>query len=166
MVSRLLLDKDNVLRRPTILPISPAQHAKATMRYIPLLCFFRLGCLCGNVGLHSNRALYVFAAPNSAAIVRSPRLKRTVPATHPYRPQVHLPPLTLFPQFPLGLRQTRLNEQKTMFSSVKKYFSDRKRTILSATAFVGGTYLAGHYALRRLEEMREKLVEDKTAKEK
>lgn len=52
-----------------------------------------------------------------------------------------------------------------MFSSVKKYFSDRKRTILSATAFIGGTYLAGHYALRRLEEMREKLVEDKTAKE-
>lgn len=53
-----------------------------------------------------------------------------------------------------------------MFSSVKKYFSERKRTILSATAFIGGTYLAGHYALRRLEEMREKMVEDKTAKEK
>ena len=52
------------------------------------------------------------------------------------------------------------------FESVKKFVYDRRRTILSATAFIGGAYLAGHYALRRLEEVRERLIDEKVAKEK
>lgn len=67
-----------------------------------------------------------------------------------------LPTLTIFPFY----------SEHMVFDSLRKWAYDRRRGLLSTAAVVGGTYLAGHYALRKLEELREQLVEDKTAKEK
>ncbi|KAG8999362.1 peroxin [Tulasnella sp. JGI-2019a] len=52
-----------------------------------------------------------------------------------------------------------------VLQSIRKYVYDRRRTLLSVGAVVGGVYLVGQYALRRLEEARNTLLQDRTSKE-
>jgi len=43
---------------------------------------------------------------------------------------------------------------------------DRRKGLAKFAGVVGGAYLAGHYAIQRLEEVREKVVQERTAKDK
>ncbi|KAG8933352.1 peroxin [Tulasnella sp. 418] len=52
-----------------------------------------------------------------------------------------------------------------VFQSFRKLVYERRRGIATFAGFAGGLYLAGRYALRRLEEVREKFIQDKAAKE-
>jgi peroxin-3 len=53
-----------------------------------------------------------------------------------------------------------------MLTSFKTYVYDRRKGFAKLAGAVGGAYLAGQYAVKRLEEVRENLVQDRTAKEK
>lgn len=53
-----------------------------------------------------------------------------------------------------------------MFDSMRKYFWDRRRGLLTLTGLVSGSWLLGRYIMGRLEEMRDKASQDRTAKEK
>lgn len=53
-----------------------------------------------------------------------------------------------------------------MFSSIRAYVSNRKRGLATAAGFVGGLYLLGQYVIGRLEEVRDKVVQDRAAREK
>jgi len=53
-----------------------------------------------------------------------------------------------------------------VFDSVRRYFWDRRRTIITTAGAVGGTWLLAKYLMGRLEEMRDKVMHDRNAREK
>lgn len=53
-----------------------------------------------------------------------------------------------------------------MFDKVRDYLYQRRKGLATAAGFVGGLYLAGRYLMERLEEVREQVVQEKTAREK
>jgi len=53
-----------------------------------------------------------------------------------------------------------------MFESVRHNIYQRRKGLLKTVGLLGGLYLAGRYALERLEEMRELVAREKTAREK
>lgn len=53
-----------------------------------------------------------------------------------------------------------------MFESIGKYFYDRRRGFAKAAGFFGGAYLIGRYVLDRLEEIRERVMQERAAREK
>lgn len=53
-----------------------------------------------------------------------------------------------------------------MLSSVKQYVSEKRATFSKAAGVVGSVYLAGKYVSDRLEETREQLMQERSAKDK
>lgn len=53
-----------------------------------------------------------------------------------------------------------------MLGGAGRYFYDRRRGLAKTAGLLGAAYLAGQYAVRRLEEIREKVVRDNVAREK
>jgi len=53
-----------------------------------------------------------------------------------------------------------------MFDEVRNYLYQRRKGLATAAGFAGGLYLASRYFLERLEEVREQVVQEKTAREK
>lgn len=53
-----------------------------------------------------------------------------------------------------------------MFVNIRDYLYQRRRGLATAAGVVGAVYLAGRYILERLEEVREQVVQEKTAREK
>lgn len=53
-----------------------------------------------------------------------------------------------------------------MFDNVRDFFYKRRRGLATAVGFAGAFYLAAQYVMERLEEIREQVVEEKTAREK
>ncbi|GJJ14659.1 hypothetical protein Clacol_008925 [Clathrus columnatus] len=52
-----------------------------------------------------------------------------------------------------------------MFEGVRTFVYNRRRGIATTVGFVGGFYLAARYVMERLEEIREQVVQEKTARE-
>ena len=53
-----------------------------------------------------------------------------------------------------------------MLQSITNYFYDRRSGFAKAAGFVGGTYLVGRYVLDSLEEIKQRVVQEKTARDK
>jgi peroxin-3 len=53
-----------------------------------------------------------------------------------------------------------------MFDSIKRYVYDRRRGFIQSAVMMGGTYAISSYARERLEEMKEKVVREKAARER
>lgn len=52
-----------------------------------------------------------------------------------------------------------------MFTSIKGYLFDRRRTLAKTAGVVGGLYLVGRYILQRIEEVRDKVIQDRLARD-
>ena len=52
-----------------------------------------------------------------------------------------------------------------MINSVKNYISDHRRGLAKAVGVVGGTYLIGRYVIERLEEAKEKVMQERLARD-
>ncbi|KAF8581206.1 hypothetical protein K439DRAFT_1636363 [Ramaria rubella] len=52
-----------------------------------------------------------------------------------------------------------------MLNNVRNYICQRRKGVAKAVGLVGAVYLAGRYVLERLEEVREQVVQEKTARE-
>lgn len=53
-----------------------------------------------------------------------------------------------------------------MFTSIRRYLWERRRGFATTAGFLGGLYLFGQYVFHRLDEMREKVMQERAAKEK
>lgn len=53
-----------------------------------------------------------------------------------------------------------------MFGSITNYFYNRRRGFAKAAGFVGGAYLVGRYVLDRLAEVRERVMQERAARDK
>jgi peroxin-3 len=53
-----------------------------------------------------------------------------------------------------------------MFGSIGSYIYDRRRGLLKSAGVIGTLYLAGKYAIQRLEEIKEAVITERNAKEK
>lgn len=53
-----------------------------------------------------------------------------------------------------------------MFGSIGSYLYDRRRGLLKSAGVIGTLYLAGKYAIQRLEEIKEAVLTERNAKEK
>ena len=53
-----------------------------------------------------------------------------------------------------------------MFETARHCIYQRRKGLLKTVSLLGGVYLAGRYALERLEEMREQAAREKMAREK
>ncbi|OSD01028.1 hypothetical protein PYCCODRAFT_1436810 [Trametes coccinea BRFM310] len=52
-----------------------------------------------------------------------------------------------------------------MFNALGNYFSERRRGLTKAAAYVGGAYYVGRYVSARLEDVRNSIVQERTARE-
>jgi peroxin-3 len=52
------------------------------------------------------------------------------------------------------------------FKSIRDYVYDRRRGLATALGLAGGIYLLGQYVGGRLEEIRDKVIQDRAAREK
>ena len=50
--------------------------------------------------------------------------------------------------------------------SIRTWIWDRRRGLLTTAGFLGGFYLLSQYVWLRLEEIRDKVMQDRSAKEK
>ena len=53
-----------------------------------------------------------------------------------------------------------------MFLGIPQYLNERRAGITRFAGYVGGVYLVGRYVVERLDELREKVVQDQNAREK
>lgn len=53
-----------------------------------------------------------------------------------------------------------------MLFGLPEYLYERRTGLKRAAGYVGGVYLVGRYVVERLDEIREKVVEDRTARDK
>lgn len=53
-----------------------------------------------------------------------------------------------------------------MLRSARKFFWDRRRTFLTFVGLLGGTWFLVRHIINQLEEMRDKVVQDRNAREK
>lgn len=53
-----------------------------------------------------------------------------------------------------------------MLNNVKDFVYKRRKGVMTAVGFAGAFYLAAKYVMERLEEIREQVVQEKTAREK
>jgi peroxin-3 len=53
-----------------------------------------------------------------------------------------------------------------MFDSVTNYVYERRKRLARTAGVVGGLYLAGRYASARIADMRDRVREDRSAREK
>lgn len=53
-----------------------------------------------------------------------------------------------------------------MFGSIGRYVYDRRRGLLKSAGVVGALYVAGKYVVQRLEEIKDAVLTERSAKEK
>ena len=53
-----------------------------------------------------------------------------------------------------------------MLHAVANFFTERRQGLTRAAAYLGGAYLTGKYVTNRLEDVREKVMQDRLAREK
>lgn len=53
-----------------------------------------------------------------------------------------------------------------MLHAVTNFFKERQQGVTRTAAYLGGAYLAGKYVVNRLEEVREKVMQDRLVREK
>jgi peroxin-3 len=53
-----------------------------------------------------------------------------------------------------------------MLKSVKTYLYDRRKGLSKAAGFAGGAYLVGRYISERLEEVKERVAQERLARDK
>ena len=53
-----------------------------------------------------------------------------------------------------------------MLHTLSHYFYDRRKGFIKAASYVGSVYLASQYVAEQLAEVREKVVQDRQAREK
>ena len=53
-----------------------------------------------------------------------------------------------------------------MFESLRRYVWERRRGLATTAGFLGGLYIFGQYVFRRLDEMRDKVMQERAAREK
>jgi hypothetical protein len=58
------------------------------------------------------------------------------------------------------------NRCHSMLQSMKTYVYERRRGLGKSAAVVGGVYLVGRYVTERLEEVRDKVVQDQIARDR
>jgi len=54
---------------------------------------------------------------------------------------------------------------RSMINSVKNYIYDHRRGLAKTVGVVGGTYLVGRYVIERLEEVKEKVMQERLARD-
>lgn len=53
-----------------------------------------------------------------------------------------------------------------MLQSIANYFYDRRRGLAKTAGIFGGTYLVGRYVSARLEEVKEKVMQERLARDR
>lgn len=52
-----------------------------------------------------------------------------------------------------------------MFESIRGYLYGRRRTLAKTAGLLGGLYLLARYIMQRIEEVREKVIQDRLARD-
>ncbi|KIK92921.1 hypothetical protein PAXRUDRAFT_26536 [Paxillus rubicundulus Ve08.2h10] len=64
-----------------------------------------------------------------------------------------------------GIEELQNFKAHSMFDSIKRYIYDRRRGLIKSAVLTGGTYAISLYVHERLEEMKEKVIREKAARD-
>ena len=67
---------------------------------------------------------------------------------------------------PSHVLRSHRSHLKTMLDSVSNYLSERRKGFVRSAGVVGGLYLVGQYATARVADMRDRVLEQRVAREK